>query len=61
MLSLALRYLKKNARKSGVGRGQFEPGVNGLIQFSTAPINSKSLFINFLRNGQGKCASGLFI
>ena len=22
---------QKNARKSGVGRGQFEPGVNGLI------------------------------
>ena len=21
---------QKNARKSGVGRGQFEPGVNGL-------------------------------
>ena len=23
---------QKNARKSGVGRGQFEPGVNGLIK-----------------------------
>ena len=30
MLSLALNYFKKNARKSGVGHGQFDAGVNGL-------------------------------
>ena len=29
MFSLA-EVFQKNARKSGVGRGQFEPGVNGL-------------------------------
>ena len=31
---------QKNARKSGVGRGQFEPGVNGLNNISNVIIQS---------------------
>ena len=43
---------QKNARKSGVGRGQFDAGVNGLIETlviktftSLFPSDFKSLFV----------------
>ena len=30
---------QKNARKSGVGHGQFDAGVNGLMWFNTSILN----------------------
>ena len=42
MLSLAVTYFQKNARKLGVGRGQFDAGVNGLMVIFVDHFNGHS-------------------
>ena len=44
VLSLVLKYSKKNTWKLGVGHGQFDAGVNGLMFMPE--ISNRMVFVN---------------
>ena len=50
---------QKNARKSGVGRGQFDAGVNGLSQYLCTVLRKSEKYCDLiffsLSKGKEKC------